>query len=316
VTAELTAWIEHVEGLGEPSFPVALPGPHDLVPVLLELAVPHEDIEAMAALRLSPPELRLLRLSVHALAHAMGDLTEPPRFPQFAELSPYFTALVFAAARPLVRAYHRERGIPAGLSRLILADLGRNMAVHRRRHGTPGLAPANWVQRHFRGMIYQLGRLQFELVRLETRLGEAIRAAGMPWGPGDPVLSTHIPDYYGPLSPHACEESLRRAAVFFPRHFPEYDLGLAVCQSWLLDPQLAGHLPAGSNILAFQRMFTPALEPDEHTSILRFVRPGTRLGDIVQSHLDGGGVWHVGSGWLRLSDHAPRWGAPRSRTRI
>jgi hypothetical protein len=309
------AWIEHVEGLGEPPFPVALPEPGDLARVLLEVAVPHEDIEAMVALRLSQAELRLMRLSVYALDRAMGDLDEPPRFPQFAELSPYFTPLVFVAARPRVRAYHRARGIPAWLSRMILADLGRNMAVHRRRFGTPGIDPANWIQRHFRGMIYQLGRLQFELVRLGTRAGEAIQATGMPWGPSDPVLSVHIPDYCGPLSPEACDESFRRAADFFPQYFAEYDLQLAVCHSWLLDPELAGYLPAGSNILAFQRRFTPAHEPDEHASILRFVRPGTRLGDIVQSHLDSGGVWRVGSGWLRLSDHAPRPGAPRPPTR-
>src|SRR5262245_60803309 len=103
----------------------------------------------MVAVRLGPDEHRLLRLSVHALTRAMGDLEEPPRFPKFPDLTPYFGAFVLAAMRPHVRAYHRERGIPARLSRLILTDLGRNMAVHRRRFGVPGVNAPEWVQRHF-----------------------------------------------------------------------------------------------------------------------------------------------------------------------
>jgi hypothetical protein len=305
-------WLGYVEGLGEPDFRVALPSPDDLIAVLIELAVPHEDIDAMVALRLSKEEQRLLRLSVHGLVRAMGSLDEPPRSAQFP--GPYLAPLIFVAARPHVRAHHRERRIPVALSRLILADLGRNMAVHRRRFGTPGLDPAHWVQRHFRGMIYQLGRLQFELINLGDTTAASVAAADLPWRAGDVVLSVHIPDYCGPLSPQAVSESLRRAAEFFPRHFPEHDLRLAVCHSWLLDPQLAEHLPPTSNILAFQRRFHLShVAPGD--SIARFVRPGTRLGMVMERHVEAGGQWQTGSGWLVLTSDAPRSGAPRPPTR-
>ncbi len=67
-------------------------------------------------------------------------LAEAPR-----ALGRYFAAYVFVAALPYTRAYHRERGIPAETTRHTLADLGRNMASHRRRHGTGGVrARGGW----------------------------------------------------------------------------------------------------------------------------------------------------------------------------
>ena len=36
-----------------------------------------------------------------------------------------------------------------------------------------------------------------------------------------PGLNVHIPHFYGPLTPRACDESLAWAAAFFARYFPE-----------------------------------------------------------------------------------------------
>ena len=79
-----------------------------------------------------------------------------------AALGPYVAVCVFVAALPRTRAYHHERGVPADVSRRTLADLGRNMAFHRRRRGRGGVEVPQWLTRHFRGELYQLGRLQFE----------------------------------------------------------------------------------------------------------------------------------------------------------
>jgi hypothetical protein len=192
---------------------------------------------------------------------------------------------VYAAGVAQVKAYHRARGVPEGISRLTLADVGRNVAVHRRRTGLPGIDPPHWLQLHFCGTRYQIGRLQYE---------QAVQD-------GEPVLSIHIPSFCGPLSPAACDESLRRAKAFFARYFPETPYETAVCHSWLLDTQLRDYLPAQSNILRFQRRFTPRHEGSRNDdSIQRFVLAGTPLHRKVIEHIEAGGHWRVGSGWLAL----------------
>ena len=50
---------------------------------------------------------------------------------------------------------------------------------------------------------------------------------------------------------------------------------VGTCTSWLLDPQLAEYLPAGSNLVRFQRRFelVPGLRIDNE-SIVSFLRSG------------------------------------------
>lgn len=122
----------------------------------------------------------------------------------------------------------------------------------------------------------------------------------------------HVPAYYGPLSPAACDESFEAAARFFACHFPEESYPIAMCQSWLLDDQLAEYLPADSNIIRFQRRFPLAHRPgipDE--SILRFVfgtttsrwaelPRRTTLERAVLDHLRAGHHWYGRTGWFPL----------------
>nr|WP_246001771.1 hypothetical protein [Allorhizocola rhizosphaerae] len=100
----------------------------------------------------------------------------------------------------------------------------------------------------------------------------------------------HIPECCGPLPPAACDVAFARAAEFFPRHFPDEPYEVAVCMSWLLDPALADHLPAESNIVRFQRRFA-IVDTQESDSFERFVMPGSRLD---------GRRWDIGRGWLEL----------------
>lgn len=223
---------------------------------------------------------------VATLARHMGQPeTPPPRFQPMPQSHPLFYVLVYVAALGQVKAYHRLRGVSGAVSRLTLADVGRHIAVHKRRTGLPGIDPAHWLQLHFCGTRYQIGRLQYEQAVVD----------------GGPVLSIHIPAFCGRLSPAAVDDSLRRAAVFFRKHFPEIRYRTAVCYSWLLDDQLAEYLPAESNILRFQRRFQqmqPGREDD--SSIQRFVVPGTQLHSLVIDHLAVGRHWRLGRGWLAL----------------
>ena len=325
------AWLEHLDRIGGPDFDVALPAADDLPPVLIELAVPHEDIDALVVLRPSrertPAIWWLLERCTHALINEMGAVGRPPgptKFPalpkRLGALSRYFYVYVYLAALPHVRAYHRALGIAEEVTRVTLADVGRNMSVHRRRRGVGGMAEPNWPVAHFRGVLYQLGRLQFQRARLGGRTGHGITAAGLPYGPGDPALAVHVPAYYGPLTSEACDESFARARSFFAYHFPEERYGVAVCHSWLLDEQLAEYLPEDANIVRFQRRFRPAYQPAQDLSILRFVfgvddlperaplTPEalnalpcrTALERAVAAHLKAGRRWHGGAGWLLL----------------
>lgn len=303
------SWLAHLESLG--GFDVEFP--RDPVPELLRLAVPHEDITDVVATlpRRGSPQRWLVERCVHALVAAMGDPGGMPRFPDRlpGELGPYLFAHVFLAALPHTRNYHRDHGVPEEVSWATFTDLGRNMAVHRRRHGTGGLHAPWWFSLHARGLLYDLGRLQFERTRLGETTGVGVHAADPATRPGDPALGVHIPEYKGPMTPEACDASFARAREFFPRHFPGEAYRVATCHSWLLDDQLARYLPAGSNILAFQRRFH-LLHRFEHSDVLAFVFGAeagadplprrTGLERAIADHLASGGRWYGRAGWLAL----------------
>ena len=69
-------------------------------------------------------------------------------------------------------------------------------------------------------------------------------------------MEIHIPRG-SKLTPSECEASLNRAREFFATYFPDFSYTCFTCNSWLLDDTLAAILPGSSNILRFQRRFTP-----------------------------------------------------------
>ncbi|WP_406492145.1 acyltransferase domain-containing protein [Streptomyces sp. NBC_01604] len=298
-----------------------LPDADELAEVLLDLGVPHDDINELVRMgrRVTddPELLRLLEASVEELVRGMGEAGGAVDLLELdwasGALQRCYPVFVFVAALPHTRAYHRERGIPADVSRRTLADLGRNMAVHRRRHGRTGVQSPRWLTHHFRGELYQLGRLQFERTRLGQRTGGALAAAGLDLALGTPCLDLHIPDFLGPLSPAACDRSLALAGEFFARYFPEEKHRAALCHSWLLDPQLKRYLPADSNIIRFQERFRVAREDTEpaDTEPIQFVFGDpdldvealprrTSVERAVGDHLRAGGHWYIGHGWFPL----------------
>lgn len=251
------------------------------------------------------------RTAEQTLLPAMFD-AEDPAEPVAAR---FFYPVAFAATLPDTLAFHRSRAVPDAASRAIFADLGRHLRIFERTFGHTGLHVQNWFTLHLRGMIYDFGRLQANLERLDFPV-EAVRASGAPVVRGSVVVGIHIPDS-GPLTPAAVDASLARIRPFFARHFPELTpLTTARCTSWLLDDQLRELVP-GSNIAHFGARWQPIGEPtDGDESVRNFVfrRPyadprdltaTSRLERALLAHWRSGGHIRQPSGWLKLPATVP-----------
>ena len=293
--------------------------------VLERLGVSGEDAAAVLAtqpeLSRSPGLSWLLRRCRRILLAHLGDAGAPlPRLPQLpAALGPAgrcFPAHLFLATLPATLEWQQRQGIPAEVCWASHADLGRHMAIYRSVTGMTGVDEPWWLMLHLRGLLYEFGRLQFNLLRIGGSLSpgswyDDASGLGPGFGPGDDAIGVHIPET-GPLDPQQCAESVAAARAFFPRYFPSPTRTLAICESWLLDDQLSAYLPADANIIRFQRQFTlaPGWKAGDG-DIVQFVfrRTVAELGAAPQrttlqravvSHLRTGGHWRVRCGWLRL----------------
>lgn len=312
-------WLGALNDVGTSGGGVASFTRADVASVLRCLAVRQADLDEILDALPEPgrqPELWwLLERCVAVLVGEMGrggelSVAWPSLPATLGTVGRYFYVYVFAAAVPYVRDYHVEHGVPDAVSWATLADLGEKVAMHRRAHGLGGFEKQGWLALHFRGGIYTLGRLQFELHQVRWPADELARA-GAPFGPGEPVLAVHIPAT-GPLSPEACDDSFAMARGFFEQRFPKPAARYAVCNSWLLDRQLGAYLSPHANILQFQRRFTllPIWAPGDREVreyvfgdpdiSLEDVVPATTLEAAIVEQWVGGGRWRTQAGWCPL----------------
>jgi GNAT-like C-terminal domain/N-acyltransferase N-terminal domain len=318
-----------------------LPDDAEVADWLRRLGADPLDAAQLLAARPGPERLDELTATRDALVAGIGVVDRELPWPDEADTDTYFYAWVLLDALPAIRGYHEKLDIPDDVSWHSLADFGLQLARYRRLRGRGGLASSDWLTLHFRGLLYRLGRLQFqrlaglapsptgELLAGDARgaghgqrpparaAAEAARASGQP--DTGSALSVHITADQ-PLTPRACDDSFAAAARFFGRYYAEEEYRWGVCDSWLLDDQLARYLPPESNILLFQRRFevpegTEAAEAD--LTVLKYVfdRPAEPLrdGDLdalpqvttlqraVVGHLRDGGHWWSRSGWCRLA---------------
>jgi GNAT domain-containint protein/N-acyltransferase family protein len=299
-----------------------LPDPTYLPAIFERLGIDERDQEEILAAWPSPETgaevWRSLELAYEALAKDMGGfapLDLPGPAVESTPLGRYFFVYVYLAALSDVRRFHKRRGIPDDTSWTTLSDLGRNLVRDRLLLGDGGLRTSSWLTLHFRGSIYELGRLQFNRMNIRAAerpwLGSAPTWVADAFRQGKPAVGIHIPES-GPLTPEACDDAFARAQPFFARHFPETSTRLGYCNSWLLDPQLAEYLAPESNIMRFQSRFNiVGGGHDGDADVLRFVfhRIAPNLDDLPQrttleraivAHLRAGHHWQSPTGWLEL----------------
>lgn len=318
---EFDAWLKDLASVEPPLVPVCLPAKHEVGDLLARLGVLPDDaadiIEAWPTPDHMPEIWWLLERCQQLLVIYMGN-PSPPEYSRWKPLPAHlgtigrlFYVYVFLATFAPVRQWHREHDIPDDVSWATLADLGEHIAIHRRIYGSVGLDTPDWLTVHFRGVLYRLGRLQFQRWRLFPNWPIDDSVSGSVPPRGTPAFDIHIPESGGSLTPEACDESFERARTFFARYFPEETYRFAQCISWLLDPQIAEYLP-NSNIVRFQRRFhlVPGSYDSDH-SMMRFVfrcitapleelPQRTKLERATIEHLRAGRHWQGHCGWLEL----------------
>lgn len=223
--------------------------------------------------------------------------------------------LVYAAALPGLLRWHADHGLDPATSEQTVADVGAQVAAHRRITGGGGLADQEWLVLHATGRLVRVGRLQVAVGRAGPALAVA---AGVPVGTG--LLDLHVPATGGAMTPDACERSLAAAPGVVARLHPGLEPALITCTSWLLDDRLATVLPADSNIRAFAGRFTLLTrtareEPDADIRRFLFSSPsGTDARDLprdsslrraVADRMAAGEHWWTRSGWARLEVPPP-----------
>ncbi|WP_041685903.1 acyltransferase domain-containing protein [Renibacterium salmoninarum] len=201
-------------------------------------------------------------------------------------------------------AWYQSRGIPEAILRATVADIDRHVAISRTTKGRFSLDTWKWLTEHATGTLYQLGRLQFQLISGPAQI------PGLK--PEEAILGAHIPQE-GPILPAAVSDSLAQAAKFFQQYFPENPVRFANCISWLLDPYLAKHLDPRSNIGQFAGRFEsydlPLDSPGDAMYFTFRIRDAqstqnlpreTALQRLVLDRIESGGTWQVGRGYLTL----------------
>ncbi len=135
-------------------------------------------------------------------------------------------------------------------------------------------------------------------------------------------MDMHIPPGGGMIL-EICRASMRQAADFFPRYFPDRPAASITCASWIFNTQLDGIFAPEANLVRFQRELYLYPVPSTGQDGLVFIfgqddpRPDTaprdtRLQRAILDFLAKGNRWrnggmfflaadlpHFGQGWYR-----------------
>ncbi len=200
---------------------------------------------------------------------------------------------LFAITWRDTQVFLRRAGCPDAIVERTMSSLSRHVGIHTRKWDTVGLDAGWWMLPVLRGELLQIGSLQFHRATLGV-----CSLTPRPWynehdakmrGPGfrygDASVGIHIPDTTD-LSKNALDATFDEARDVIGALWPVHQRRIATCQSWMLDSQLEEFLAPSSNILGFQRRFTPLpawIVDDGDIVEFVFRRPGVALRDRPQT---------------------------------
>lgn len=294
---------------------------------LRELNVPANDVDESVAhwseFRDDESWMTLLAALVTLVEEQMGDHDAPlpvwDDLDDAGESGRLLYVYLFAVTWRATQTFLREAGCPQAIIERTMSALSRHAGIHVRKWDTVGLDAGWWMLPTLRGELLHIGSLQFHRVTLGVGslaphpwYNEAdAKARGPGFRHGDPSVGIHIPDETD-LSKGALDATFHEARHVVGAMWPVRQRRIATCQSWMLDPQLEEFLAPSSNILGFQRRFTPLPEwiVDDH-DIVEFVfrRPGVALKDRPQTTtleravvalIESGRHWRVPPCWTEF----------------
>lgn len=136
-------------------------------------------------------------------------------------------------------AEYRAKGISDAVFADTMKCFRRYLLECERKTGEMYFDRGWWTYRQISMRLFRIGELEYEL----HSIGD------------EKLVHLHIPSDAA-FTRENVDESLKQAARFIERYYPDYAQAKRVCDSWLLSPQLQRILPPSSNILDFQRRFT------------------------------------------------------------
>lgn len=182
-----------------------------------------------------------------------------------------------------LRQWYREQGLGDEIYIATMKCYPRFLEETRVMTGRLCFDRGWWTTRQAGGHLFRIGQLEYE-----RKPGE-----------DGPVISIHIPSD-ADFSPEAVDRSLEMARRLLPER--EY-----ICDSWLLDRQLAAMLPPQSNIVSFQNRFEILEQGDGDNEFMQWLfhreqcaydalPEDTSLQRKVKAHLLAGGVMRSAMG--------------------
>ena len=222
---------------------------------------------------------------------------------EFKDKSAQFGAFVYTLAIEHMESWYNEKNIPREIFLDTISDLGVWINRHYNWFGEWGFSQFGWIILHLRGGIFKLGRIQFEPSKVWQVPPEELR---LNLQKGDPFLNVHIPRG-GQLDEAAVLDSFEQAKVFFPKYFGQ-DYKVAGCFTWLFDPIFEKILPAGSNVVKFQRMFKIFTYDESYSGLdylfinvtkdnIKDAPTDTSFRKAIVEHILSGGIMQSGGGY-------------------
>ncbi len=190
--------------------------------------------------------------------------------------------------------YFCSKGIPDEIFFASLSELKRYAVEYYETNGGKiGILQIKWVGKVLSGLIFRLGRLEFEIRKARYDFDKlSVRE-------GDDVLNVHIP-IADSFDREVCDTSYAMSREFFAKYFPDYKYKCYACSSWLLDSELEKYLKKSSNILRFASEYEVVSSKEGYDALTYLFGRGTSLSDVdklvPESSLQKGIVEHIKTG--------------------